>query len=99
MLANPNASGPEEPPVSPPAGGSSLPAHYTPRIAGYARGPFLDPQLITPSHWNWRNTRTAVVRHADGHDYRAIRVSSTTGEFLGWWAVELLGVPLTIFEE
>ena len=77
---------------------SSLPRHYSPGVAGYARGPFLDAQLVTPSDWRWRNVRSAVVRHSDGLDYRAIRVWSE-GVLLGWWAVELLGTPLSAFEE
>lgn len=67
--------------------------HYTPRSAGYARGPMLIPELVTPSEWRWRNCRTYVIRNADGHDYRAVRVYSG-GEMIGYWAVELLGVPL-----
>lgn len=76
--------------------GSTLPARYTPLVAGYARGGFfLDPELVTPSGWRWRNTRAYTIRHTDGLDYRAIRVFSQPGhEFVGYWAVELLGTPL-----
>lgn len=88
-----------EPGDSPQSPGSTLPRRYTPIVAGYARGPFLDPVLVTPSGWRWRNTRAYTVRHSDGHDYRAIRVHSEDGDFLGYWAVELLGVPLTAFDE
>lgn len=76
--------------------GSSLPGRYTPRAAGYARGPWLYPTLVTPTDWVWRGARTYVVRHTDGKDYRAIRVCSEDGDFIGYWAVELLGTPLTI---
>lgn len=73
---------------------STLPAPYSPRVAGYAAGPFLDPQLITPSTWRWLNTRTYVVKHTDGHEYRALLVTSD-GVEVGYWAVERLGEPLT----
>lgn len=79
-----------------------LPDQYTPRVAGYARGPMLDPIEVRESSWAWRNTRTYVVRAADGHDYRAVRVHSALGgkgsTFIGYWAVELLGVPLPLSE-
>ena len=79
---------------------TALPRHYTPKVAGYARGPFLDPQLVTPSAWRWRNCRSYVIRHSDGLDYRAVRVldTSRSPEFIGYWAVELLGIPLTDLE-
>lgn len=76
----------------------TLPATYIPKVAGYARGPFVSG-LVTPSAWWWKNTRTVVVHNeADGLDYRAIRVldDARTPEFVGYWAVELLGVPLTL---
>ena len=77
---------------------SELPARYSPKVAGHARGPFLEPTLITPSDWLWRNARTYVVRCAlDGLDYRALRVS-VNGQTVGWWAVELLGTPLSALE-
>lgn len=97
------AEHPEAPTIpqsAPSAFPPSLPPRYSPVVAGYARGPFLDPVTVTPSDWRWRNTRTAVVRDRDGHDYRAIRVYTAAlagmrmTEFVGWWAVELLGVPL-----
>lgn len=77
---------------------SSLPRHYSPSVAGYARGPFITPELVTPSDWRWKNARTVVVRHSDGLDYRAVRVFSE-GVFIGYWAVEQLGTPLSAFEE
>jgi hypothetical protein len=40
---------------------SGLPGNYSPRIAGYARGPFLEPVLITPTDYRWRNARTYIV--------------------------------------
>lgn len=73
--------------------GSVLPARYIPKVAGYAGGPFLEPELVTPSGWQWYDVKTYVVRHSDGLDYRAVRVSSE-GVFIGYWAVELLGTPL-----
>lgn len=72
----------------------ALPPHYAPAVAGYARGPFLTPALITPSGWRWRNARTYTVQSADDMlIYRALRIT-VDGEFVGWWAVELLGTPL-----
>lgn len=76
---------------------SGLPTPYEPTVAGYAGGPFLDPELVTPSVWRWRNTRTYIIRHSDGLEYRAVRVSSN-GTPVGYWAVELLGTPLTLPE-
>lgn len=93
MSRPPTASNPS-PATFPQSPGSALPRQYTPRVAGYARGPFLDPVLVTPSHWRWRNARTYVIRDRDGHDYRAVRVLSAEREFVGYWAVELLGIPL-----
>lgn len=87
-----------EPGAAPKAPGSTLPTRYTPKVAGYARGPFLDPVRITPSGWRWHDVRTYVVRHSDGLDYRAVRVASE-GAFIGYWAVELLGTPLTPDDE
>lgn len=74
---------------------SALPARYTPRVAGYARGPFIEPAEVIPSEWRWRNARTYVIRDADGVNWRCVRVCSE-GEPVGYWAVELLGLPLTI---
>lgn len=85
------------PATFPQSPGSVLPATYTPKVAGYARGPFLDPETVTPTEWRWRNARTYLVRHSDGHDYRAVRVTSE-GVFIGYWAVELLGIPLPLSE-
>lgn len=74
-----------------------LPERYTPIVAGYARGPLItSPDEVRPSSWAWRNARTYVVRH-EGHDYRALRLYAD-GNLLGYWAVELLGVPLTLSE-
>jgi hypothetical protein len=89
----------QSPATAPWSPGSTLPGRYTPLVAGYARGPFLAPELVTPSGWRWRNTRAYTIRHSDGHDYRAVRVFSQPGHvFVGYWAVELLGLPLTIEE-
>lgn len=85
------------PATFPQSPGSVLPAHYTPKVAGYARGPFMEPETVTPTEWRWRNARTYIVRHSDGHDYRAVRVTSE-GVFIGYWAVELLGIPLPLSE-
>lgn len=68
---------------------TTLPAKYTPKIAAYARGPFLEPELVEPSAWKWRDARTFTVRSA-GRDWRAIRVHSA-GEFIGYWAIEPVG--------
>ena len=77
---------------------SGLPSQYAPGVAGYARGPLLEPATITPSDWRWRRVRTAVVQDArDGLSYRAIGVTSN-GDWWGWWAVERLGEPLTLPE-
>jgi len=75
----------------------SLPATYIPMVAGYARGPFIDPVTVTPTSWRWRNTRSFIVRASNGKDYRCVRVSSE-GSFVGYWAVELLGMPLPLNE-
>lgn len=74
--------------------GSTLPRRHTPTLAAWSSGPFLDPKLVTPSEWTWRGARTYVVDTVDGEQYRALRVESE-GEFIGYWAVELLGTPLT----
>ena len=86
---------PQDARTDPTVRASALPAHYSPKVAGYARGPFLEPSLITPSDWLWRNARTYVVTHSDGLNYRALNVS-VDGETIGWWAVELLGTPLDV---
>lgn len=89
---------------SPALRASGLPSHYLPGVAGYAGGPWLTPELVTPSDWSWRSARTYVVRNADdGLDYRAIRVYSgfapgVGNECVGYWAVERLGDPLTLPE-
>lgn len=93
----PTAAIDPSPATTPQSPGSVLPARHSPLVARYARGPFLDPVLVTPTPWRWRNTRTYIVRHTDGRDYRAVRVSSDH-EFVGYWAVELLGEPLSAFE-
>jgi len=80
---------------SPPASG--LPSHYSPRVAGYARGPFLDPQSITPTDFRWRNARTYIVEHKTGVRYRALRVMVGSHTF-GWWAIERLGELLPLPE-
>lgn len=76
-----------------PAPRDGLPLGATPRVAAYARGPLiLDPAEVRASEWKWRNA-TAYTVTARGHEYRAIRVYSE-GLFIGYWAVELLGVPM-----
>src|SRR3954468_1628200 len=75
------------------APGSALPAVFTPVVAGYARGPFVEPRIVTPTDWRWRNTRTYIVQDIDGTEYRCLRVTSG-GRFIGYWAVELLGALL-----
>ena len=75
-------------------GASGLPAGYSPRVAGYARGPWMDPQLVTPSELKWINVRTAVVRHSDGADYLCVRVFDRSHNFVGWWAINMIGTPL-----
>jgi hypothetical protein len=80
---------------------SALPPVYLPRVAGYARGPFIQPETVTPSDWNWRNARTCVVSDSTGTYYRCVRVSTPTKHgpvFVGYWAVELLGIPLPLAE-
>lgn len=77
--------------------GSVLPHPYTPKVAGYAHGPFIEPALVTPTHWRWRNARTYIVKANTGQEYRCVRVSSGK-EFCGYWAVELLGIPLPLDE-
>lgn len=83
----------------PPRQHAELPEHYTPIVAGYAAGPLItEPDEVRDSEWSWRSCRTYVVRW-EGHDYRAVRVYAAgprraRGEMIGYWAVELLGVPL-----
>lgn len=86
------------PATSPQSPGSVLPRHYSPMVAGYARGPFIEPVTVTPTDWRWRNARSAIVRDRNGTDWRCIRVVSE-GVIVGWWAVELLGIPLSAFQE
>jgi len=84
------------PPRQTPPTRNGLPEHYTPRVAGHARGPMIvSPVETRASEWRWRNCRTYVIRALDGHDYRAVQVYSD-GLMLGYWAVELLGVPLPL---
>ncbi len=93
MSRHPKAAETPSPATIPQSPGSALPAHYSPLVAGYARGPFVEPATVTPTDWRWRDTRTYIVRATDGHDYRCVRVTSE-GVEIGYWAVELLGVPL-----
>lgn len=85
----------QSPTTYPQSSGSVLPAHYSPRVAGYAGGPFIEPEIVTPSDWTWRGARTYVVRGRDGMDYRCVRVSSGI-DHVGYWSVELLGEPSPI---
>lgn len=85
-------------PATSPSPGLSLPAVYTPLAAGYARGPYITPETVTPTDWRWRSARTYIVTDADGTNYRCVRVFSG-GRFIGYWAVELLGEILSAFEE
>ncbi len=79
--------------TNPPRQRAGLPEQYTPKVAGHARGPLItEPTEIRSSEWSWRNARTYVVSWG-GQNYRALRVYSG-GDFIGYWAVELLGVPL-----
>lgn len=101
-----NTAGNATAPATPQPVPSALPPVYTPRVAAYAGGPFLDPVTVTPTHMSWRNARTYLVETADGNTYRAIRIHAprwvligTRTEkrgtvFVGWWAVEMLGTPL-----
>jgi len=78
---------------------SALPARYTPRVAGYARGPFIEPAEVIPSEWRWRNARAYTIRDKDGVYWRCVRVFTDAGAvFAGYWAVELLGVQLPLPE-
>lgn len=85
----------------PPITGGGLPRKYAPVVAGYAKGPFIEPDLVTPTDWRWRNARTFIVRDkTDGRKYRTLRVTDGEGgRFIGYWAVELLGTPLTLGAE
>lgn len=47
------------------ASASGLPGNYSPRVAGYARGPFLTPVLVTPTDYRWRNARTYIVEQLE----------------------------------
>lgn len=77
---------------------SGLPARYSPLVAGYARGPFLNPRIVTPTSFRWRNARTYLIENADdGLNYRAVRVTVGRDHY-GWWAIELLGTMLPAAE-
>ena len=95
MSRQPEAARKTEPAPDPQAPVSVLPPHYAPKVAGYARGPFIDPVIVTPTSWRWRNARSFIVRAPNGQDYRCVRVVSE-GIFRGYWAVELLGIPLPL---
>ena len=82
---------------SPALRASGLPSPYSPKVAGYARGPFIEPALVTPTTWRWEGVPTFIIRSEDGHDYRCVRVASRS-KFVGYWAVERLGEPLTLPE-
>lgn len=73
---------------------SGLPPRYLPRVAGYARGPWIDPRLVTPTEFRWRNARTYILEDYDGVEWRCVRITVPGGHHAGWWAVELLGLPL-----
>lgn len=78
---------------------ADLPASYAPKVAGYARGPFLDAAHVRSTEWRWNNCRTYVVTTPEGVDYRAVRVTDLhTSAEVGYWAVELLGTPLIVEE-
>lgn len=99
MSRQPEAAQYTRPATIPQSPGVVLPPHYSPKVAGYARGPFIESDLVTPTSWRWRSARSFIVRAANGQDYRCVRVSSE-GEFVGYWAVETLGIlrPLTEWE-
>jgi len=87
------------PDADPPRPGSALPPTYTPASAGFARGPFLDPQTVTPTSLKWNRARVYHVHAVDGRDYYALRVftgprKQERRDFVGWWAIEERGVPL-----
>lgn len=69
---------------------SALPARYTPKAAGYARGPFLEPEIVEPSGWKWHDLRTFEITTKDGQRWRAVRVHSGR-EFIGYWGIEQVG--------
>jgi hypothetical protein len=69
---------------------SALPAKYSPAAAVYAPGPFLEPELVEPSAWKWRDIRTLEITTSDGTVWRALRVFSER-EFIGYWGIEQVG--------
>lgn len=91
----PDTAAKQSSPATPPdqSPGSTLPAHYSPIAAGYARGPFITPKLVTPTDWRFRSARTYMVTDEDGTRYRCVRVLSG-GRAIGFWAVERLGTLL-----
>lgn len=95
MSRQPEAARNTEPAPIPQAPVSVLPPHYAPKVAGYARGPFIDPVTVTPTNWRWRNARSFIVRDKSGQDYRCIRVFAD-GKIVGYWAVEKLGKLLPL---
>lgn len=75
---------------------SGLPPRYLPRVAHYARGPWIEPRLVIPTEFGWRGTRTYLVEDYDGVEWRCLRVTTEGPDLVGYWAVERLGYPLTV---
>ncbi len=69
---------------------SALPASHTPAEAGHASGPFIRPVEVIPTEWEWKHLRTYLVIDAAGRKWRTLRVSNRSGEFVGYWAIELV---------
>ena len=97
MGRRPAAERNQSPANAPASPGFELPPHYIPRVAGYARGPFMTGRVM-PSEWRWRNVRTYIVTsERDGLDYRCVLVTADKTP-VGYWAVEMLGTPLPLAE-
>lgn len=94
MRRAPDAAEQQKPATDPNGSRASvLPRQYSPRVAGYAGGPFVNPTFVTPTDWTWRNARTFRVEDEDGIEYRCLRVYDAAQQFVGYWVVELLGKP------
>lgn len=85
------ANGTSPAPLPPVAPGFSLPPRFMPRVAELAPGPFIEPDLVTPSDWEWKGARSVIVRTTAGTEYRCLPIHSDR-ELIGYWAVERLGV-------
>lgn len=72
--------------------GRKFPSGYAPKAATFAAGPMIEPVNVAPCGVAFRKEPTYVVTDPAGVDYRCVEVTAN-GVHVGFWAVELLGVP------